>query len=421
MTTPPDLTLVTACRSCGSAALERVLDLGQTPLANALLPGDDPNAQPVLYPLSLLRCTECALVQIGEIVAPERLFSDYVYFSSFSETMLRHAEAVAELLTAREKLGPGSLVVELASNDGYLLQYFKARGVPVLGIEPAQNIAEYAEREKGIPTISRFFGVELGEELARDGRRADVVIGNNVLAHVPDVNSFVGGVARLLKPTGVAVFESPYLTEMLERVEFDTIYHEHQCYYSATALSALFERHGLQLVDAEHLPIHGGSLRIYAAPRGSREPSERILAVLAEEKRWGVDRPEAYAAFADRVTGLKRDLVAMVDGLKRDGKRLAAYGASAKGVTLLSYCGIGAEQIEFVADRSTVKQGHRYPAGGLPILPPTALAERKPDYALLLTWNFADEILAQQRAYTDAGGRFIVPVPEPKIVSGGAG
>ena len=412
---PPGLTAATACRSCGAEGLELVIDLGQTPLANALLPGDDPAARPVLYPLTLVRCPGCTLVQLGQIVAPERLFSDYVYFSSFSETMLRHAEAMAAELTARERLGADSLVVELASNDGYLLQYFKARGVPVLGIEPAQNIAAVAEREKGIPTLARFFGRELGQELAAAGRPADVVIGNNVLAHVPDLNSFVGGVAALLKPGGVAVFEAPYLKEMLDRVEFDTIYHEHQCYFSATALAALFERHGLELVDVERQPIHGGSLRVFAAPAGTRRRSEALVVLLDEERDWGVDRADAYAAFADRVAALKRDLVALLDELRAKGRRLAAYGASAKGVTLLSFCGIGAERLEFVVDRSTVKQGQRYPAGGLPILPPEALLERRPDYALLLTWNFAEEILRQQQPYRQAGGKFVVPVPEPRV------
>jgi SAM-dependent methyltransferase len=322
---------------------------------------------------------------------------------------------MASGLIAGERLGGGSLVVELASNDGYLLQYFKARGVPVLGIEPAQNIAAVAERERGIPTLARFFGRAVGQELAAEGRRADVVIGNNVLAHVPDLNSFVGGVAALLKPGGVAVFEVPYLGEMLERVEFDTIYHEHQCYFSATALASLFERHGLELVDVERQPIHGGSLRVFAAPAGTRRRSDALVALLDEERGWGVDRADAYAAFADRVAALRRDLLALLDELSAKGQRLAAYGASAKGVTLLSFCGIGAERLEFVVDRSTVKQGHRYPAGGLPILPPEALLERRPDYALLLTWNFAEEILRQQRPYRQAGGKFIVPVPEPRV------
>jgi SAM-dependent methyltransferase len=413
--TPPDLTLASACRSCGGRDLELVLALGTTPLANALLPADGA-AEAVQYPLNLMRCPACTLVQIGEIVAPERLFSDYVYFSSFSDTMLKHAEAMADELIQRERLGGRSLVVELASNDGYQLQYFKARGVPVLGIEPAQNIAVVAEREKGIPTIARFFGEEVGAELAAEGRRADVMIGNNVLAHVPDLNSFVAGVARMLKPSGVAVFEAPYLKEMLDSVEFDTIYHEHQCYFSATALAALFERHGLELVDVERQDIHGGSLRVFAAPAGTRARSTVLLALLEAERGWGVDRPEAYKRFAARVAALKRSLIEMLDELKAKGNLLAAYGASAKGVTLLSYCGIGAERLDFVVDRSTYKQGHRYPAGGLPILAPEALMLRHPDYALLLTWNFAEEILRQQAPYRQAGGSFIIPVPEPRIV-----
>ena len=414
---PPGLTAATACRACGAGGLEPVIDLGRTPLANALRPAGRRPEPPAEYPLTLRRCPACALVQLGEIVAPERLFSDYVYLSSFSDTMLHHAEAMASDLIAGERLGGGSLVVELASNDGYLLQYFKARGVPVLGIEPAQNIAAVAERERGIPTIAHFFDAALAAVLAAQGRRADVVIGNNVLAHVPALSGFVHGVATVLKPSGIAVFEVPYLGEMLDRVEFDTIYHEHQCYFSATALAALFAGQALPICDLQPVAIHGGSIRVFAAPAGARPPTERLQALLREEQEWGVSTPEPYVEFAGRVGALRRRLVELLARLKGEGRRIAAYGAAAKGVTLLSYCGIGAETLEFVVDRSTVKQGQRYPVGGLPILPPEALLERKPDYALLLTWNFAAEILRQQQAFREAGGRFIVPVPEPRVVA----
>jgi SAM-dependent methyltransferase len=414
--TPPDLTRTTACRACGGG-LELVLDLGATPLANALLPAEGSAGPPTEYPLTLRRCPVCTLVQLGEVVGPERLFSDYVYFSSFSDTMLHHAEAMASDLIAAEGLGRDSLVVELASNDGYLLQYFKERGVPVLGIEPAQNVAAVAERERGIPTIARFFGVELAAELAAEGRRADVIIGNNVLAHVPGLTGFVRGAAIALKPSGLAVFEVPYLGEMIDKVEFDTVYHEHQCYFSATALAALFASQGLPIYDLEPVAIHGGSIRVFAAPSGARRPTERMQALLREEQEWGVGTAEPYVEFAGRVRVLKRALVELLARLKGEGRRIAAYGAAAKGVTLLSYCGVGAGTLDFVVDRSTVKQGRRYPVGGLPILAPSALLERRPDFALLLTWNFAAEILRQQAAYREAGGRFIVPVPAPRVVA----
>jgi SAM-dependent methyltransferase len=410
-----DLTLVSGCRVCGAQPLRHVLSLGETPLANSLLPasgGELPN-----YPLNLVRCATCGLVQLREIVAPEALFSDYVYFSSNSDTMLRHSEELADALVRREDLGPADLVVELASNDGYLLQYFKERGVPVLGIEPAANIARFAETEKGIPTLPVFFGQEVALDLARQGKCADVIIGNNVLAHVPDLNSFVRGVARLLKSSGVAVFEVPYLKDMLDKVEFDTIYHEHQCYYSLTALRYLFAQHQLELIDVERLAIHGGSVRVSVAPAGEREPAARVMTLLDEETGWSVLSDAPYAGFANAVGRLKCQLRELLDELKTGGARLAAYGAAAKGVTLASYCGIGANYLDFVVDRSLHKQGKRFPVDGLPILPPAALLDNKPEYALLFTWNFAAEILRQQSAYLAAGGQFVVPVPAPHIRS----
>jgi SAM-dependent methyltransferase len=407
------LSIARACRACESANLKQVVSLGQTPLANSLIPAEGGVAAE--YPLTLMRCTACGLVQIEEIISPEALFSDYVYFSSNSETLLQHAEAFTNGLIEREHLGPESLAIEIASNDGYLLQYLKRRGVGVLGIEPAANIAEYAEREKGIPSLPRFFGRDLAQELAREGRCADAIIGNNVLAHVPDLNGFVEGVATLLKPTGVASFEVPYVKDMLDKVEFDTIYHEHQCYYSLTALRSLFGRHGLDVADVERLSIHGGTIRVSFAPRGSRTPTARVAALLEEEASWGVTRDEPYTKFAQAVQQLKVELRRMLDQFKADGARIAAYGAAAKGVTLASYCGIGRDDLEFVVDRSPHKQGHRFPVDGVSILAPEALVERKPDYALLFTWNFADEILRQQAAYTAGGGQFIVPVPTPHL------
>jgi SAM-dependent methyltransferase len=407
------LTQVTACRSCCTASLTQVLSLGRTPLANSLLPpegGESPT-----YPLDLVRCTTCGLVQLAQIVKPDVLFSDYVYFSSNSETMLRHAEAMAEQLVRQESLGDDSLVVELASNDGYLLQYFKQRGIQVLGIEPAANIARVAEAEKGIATLAEFFGRGVARDLATHGKSADVIIGNNVLAHVPDLNDFIAGVAALLKSNGVAVFEVPYVRDMLEQVEFDTIYHEHQCYFSLTALKYAFSRHDLDVVDVERLSIHGGSLRVSLAHRGRRLVTSRVTELESEEDAWRVLEDLPYERFSRHVMDVKRDLLGMLDHVKADGAQVAAYGAAAKGVTLSSYCGIGKQYLDYIVDRSPYKQGNRFPVDGLPILAPAALLERRPDYALLFTWNFADEILRQQAEYTASGGRFIVPVPTPHM------
>jgi SAM-dependent methyltransferase len=350
-------------------------------------------------------------------VPPEELFGHYLYLSSFSDTMVRHAEALVERLVAERGLGPASLAAEVASNDGYLLQFYRRAGVPVLGIEPAANIARVAEEERGVRTVCEFFGAELAARLAAEGHAADVVHANNVLAHVADLNGVVEGFRTLLKPGGTTSIEVPYVKDMIDGTEFDTIYHEHLCYFSLTALGRLFRRHGLVIWNVERLPIHGGSLRVFATPADAApEPAEAVRALLAAEQGWGVDRPEFYLGFAERVERLKRELSSLVARLKREGKRIAAYGASAKGSTLLNYFGIGRETLDFVADRSTVKQGRFTPGTHLPIRAPGALLEEQPDYVLLLTWNFADEILAQQDEYRRRGGRFIVPIPELRVV-----
>jgi len=405
----------TCCRSCAGATLIPVLDLGTTPLANRL-PTREQLAEPEpVYPLHLVLCPQCSLLQITETVPPEILFRDYLYFSSFSETMLRHAAASANALADRLQLGPQSLVVEAASNDGYLLKNFVARGIPVLGIEPALNIAKVA-RDQGVPTLDEFFDVAVAQRLAAEGQQADLFLGNNVLAHVANLNGFVAGIKALLKPGGRSVIEAPYVKDMLDHVEFDTIYHAHLCYFSLTALANLFRRHGLEVVDVERLPIHGGTIRFTSAHAGAAEPSQAVRSLLADEAAWGVDRIEGYSAFAQRVEELKRALLARLAELKSQGRSIAAYGASAKGSTLLNYFGIGRETLDFVADRSTHKQG-RYTAGThLPIRAPEHLLEAMPDYLLLLTWNFADEILAQQAEYRRRGGRFLIPIPELRIV-----
>jgi SAM-dependent methyltransferase len=409
-----DSEAVLACRSCAAPGLVSVLDLGTTPLANRL-PTEAELAEPEpAYPLHLVFCPACALLQIDHSVSPDILFRDYLYFSSVSPALVQHAERNVLQQVGRMTLGPESLVIEAASNDGYLLQFFQQRGIPVLGIEPARNIAKVA-RERGIPTVDEFFGSELAGRLAAEGKRADLFMGNNVLAHVPDLNGFVAGIKTLLKPDGRSVIEAPYAKDMLDHVEFDTIYHEHLCYFTLTALDRLFRRHGMEVVDVERVAIHGGTIRFTAAHAGADRPSRAVIALLAEEQAWGADRLEGYTGFARRVEDLKRDLLQRLAALKSEGKRVAAYGASAKGSTLLNYFGIGRETIDFVVDRSPHKQGRYTPGTHLPILPAEKLTEAMPDYVLLLTWNFVDEILAQQAEYRGRGGKFLIPIPEVRV------
>jgi hypothetical protein len=403
------------CRSCGSGELTDVLALGDQPFANALRRADELDQPEATAPLDLVLCTDCSLFQLADSVDPEILFADYKYFSSVIEALVEHARVLAERLVGELGLDPDSLVVELASNDGYLLQHYRDAGVPVLGVEPVGSIAEVAE-SKGIPTRSVFFGSDVAADMAAEGIQADVLHANNVLAHVPDLNGFVEGIATLLGDRGMAVVEAPYVKDMLDDCEFDTIYHEHLCYFSLTAVDRLFRRHGLAVEHVERIAIHGGTLRYFARSLATAEPDETVTDLLAEEQGWGVEEPGAYVEFAQRTMTMKEELRGLLGRLREEGASVAAYGAAAKGSTLLNTFEIGPDLLDYVVDASPHKQGLHMPGNGLPILPPSRLLEDRPDYVVLLAWNFADEILAQQREYTEQGGRFILPIPEPKVL-----
>jgi len=402
------------CRSCGSSSLVPMLDLGVTPLADRLMNDKTLREPEPVCPLTVVMCRDCSLVQIRETVDPRVLFgADYPYYSSVSEGLLRHFAGTAAAARKRRPVDASSLVVELASNDGYLLKNYVQDGVPVLGIDPAPGPVEVA-RKRGVDTLHAFFTRELAAELANSGRQADILHANNVLAHVADTNGFVAGIALVLKEDGLAVIECPYVRDLVDHCEFDTIYHQHLCYFSVTALDALFRRHGLVLVDVERVAIHGGSLRLFVARQGS--PNAAVKAILAEERELGLDGPAYYESFAERVRTLRTRLRDLVGQLKADGARIVGYGAAAKACTLLAYTGIGADQLECLVDKSTFKQGWYFPGNHLPVRSPDWLLESQPEYTLILPWNFADEIISEQAEYRRRGGKFIIPVPDPVVV-----
>jgi SAM-dependent methyltransferase len=403
-----------ACRSCGCTDLKPVLDLGTTPLADRMPAAAHIDRDEPRFPLEVVFCPECSLLQILETVDPAMLFDDdYPYFSSFSQYLLEHSRKNVLELIERRKLGAQSLVVELASNDGYLLKNYVEHGVPVLGIDPVKALCEAAEKI-GVRSRAEFFGLEVARGLTAEGFRADVIHGNNVLAHVADTNGFVAGIAALLKDDGMAVIEFPYVRDLIDHCEFDTIYHEHLCYFSVTAVDKLLRRHGLFLNDIRRLPIHGGSLRLFIEK--FEAPNEAVRSLLAEERTLGLDRLDYYREFSSRVADLKVKLLALLRGLKAEGKTIAAYGAAAKGSTLINYVGIGRDLLDFVADKNVHKQGRLMPGQKVPIVAAEQIAARRPDYVLLLPWNLESEILAQEQAFRDAGGRFIIPVPTPRVV-----
>lgn len=393
-------------------------DLGLSPLSNAYVKPERLAHGEMFYPLHAYVCESCLLVQLEEFESPAAIFGDYAYFSSYSSSWLEHARAYTELMLARFPLGPSSRVVEIASNDGYLLQYFKALGIPVLGVEPAANIARVAE-EKGIPSLVKFFGAATAYEMVRNGQQADLLLGNNVLAHVPDLNDFVAGMKMLLKPDGVVTMEFPHLMQLIRHNQFDTIYHEHFSYFSLLTVEKVFAAHGLSVFDVEELPTHGGSLRIYARHREHPHSAagERLLALREAERRAGLDRMETYAVFEAQVRETKRALLEFLIAARREGKRIAGYGAPAKGNTLLNYCGIRGDFIDYTVDINPHKQGCFLPGSRIPVYSPDKLAETRPDYVLILPWNLKDEITRQMAHVREWGGRFVVPVPRVEVLA----
>lgn len=405
------------CRFCSNPLHHTFVDLGMSPLANAYLKDEQLLRMEPFYPLQLYVCEQCFLVQLDEFESPAEIFSDYAYFSSYSQTWLEHARAYSQAIMGRLKLDRNSKVVELASNDGYLLQNFVQSDIPVLGIEPAANVAEVAIK-KGIPTLIKFFGAELAQELVADGVQADLLVGNNVLAHVPRLNDFVTGLKILLKPDGVITMEFPHLLHLIRERQFDTIYHEHFSYFSLIAVERIFAHHGLTIFDVEQIPTHGGSLRIYACHAESQAHpiAPRVRQLREIEVAEGFTKLEYYAAFTEAVKQIKADVLSFLIEARRQGKTVVGYGAPAKGNTLLNYCGVGRDFIDYVVDLNPHKQGLYLPGTHIPIKHPSALLATRPDYLLILPWNLKDEIIMQELHILEWGGRFVVPIPSVQIL-----
>src|SRR6266545_2227878 len=404
------------CRSC-DAELSRVfVDLGASPLSNRFLALEDLDAMEPTYPLKVYVCTGCWLVQLPASVSPDQIFTEYAYFSSYSDSWLRHAERYADEMTRRLALTAEHKVIEIASNDGYLLQFFARRGIPVLGVEPAANVAA-ASQSRGVPALVGFFGTETAEQMVRDGQMADLLLGNNVLAHVPELNDFIRSMKRVLNPCGVITMEFPHLLRLMEGNQFDTIYHEHFSYFSFSTARRIFARHGITLFDVEELPTHGGSLRIYGRHATAEEPpvGERVERLLAREAAAGLETPAPYRAFGEQVIETKRKLLAFLIRAKREGASIAGYGAPGKGNTLLNFCGIRTDFLDYTVDRNPYKHGRFTPGTHIPIYPPSRLAETRPDYILILPWNLKDEIMAQLTDALDWEARFVVPIPEVTV------
>ena len=403
------------CRFCEAELTQTFVDLRLTPLANQYLTAEELSLAGRFYPLHVYVCSRCLLVQLSQYESPEEIFGEYAYFSSYSQSWLDHCRAYAETIAKRLSLGPQSSIVELASNDGYLLQYFRDMGLPVLGIEPAKNVARIAI-EKGIPTETFFFGSETARELLERRGAADLLIGNNVLAHVPQLNDFVEGMRILLADGGVITMEFPHLMRLIERNQFDTIYHEHFSYFSFATAERIFASHRLRLFDVEELPTHGGSIRIYACHDGdARATDARVEQMQALEKSNGLDRIETYMGFGEKVATVKRDLLEFLIGARRRGESVVGYGAPAKGNTLLNYCGIGTDFLEFTVDRNPFKQGRFLPGTHIPVYEPERIGERKPDFVLILPWNLREEIMGQMACVRDWGGRFVTAIPRLEI------